>query len=212
MACDGCCGPKDLTGASPGYRRALALVVALNLGCGTVEMAAGFLGRSQALKADALDFIGDGLITLLAFVALSRGPVWRARAALVQGAFLALLGVGVILSSVYRMFVAGAPDPETMGLMGGIALAANLASAALLVRYRNGDASARAVWLFSRNDALGNVGVILAGGLVAWTGTVWPDPAAALIIAVLFEWSALEIIRAARTELSPALTAEPSGR
>lgn len=200
MPCERCRGPDDMASTSPGYRRALAVVVALNLGMGVVEVAGGFLARSQSLKADALDFLGDGLITLLAFAALSRGPAWRARAMLLQGSFLALLGAGVLAASIYRAFVRTAPDPQTMGLLGLLGLAANLASAAILIPHRAGDASARAVWLFSRNDALANLAVIAAGGLVSWSGTVWPDLIAATAIAGLFEASALEIIHSARAE------------
>ena len=67
----------------PAYRRALWIVVTLNVGYGIVEMIGGFLAGSQALKADALDFIGDGLITFLGLLAISWPLVWRARSALI---------------------------------------------------------------------------------------------------------------------------------
>ncbi|GMU82422.1 MAG: cobalt transporter [Planctomycetota bacterium] len=200
---DGCdtCRVQDLSDASPGYRKALMVVIALNLGMGAVEVAGGIVGTSQALKADALDFLGDGFITLLGLVALGRSPRWRSKAAFLQGAFLAALAVGVIGAAVFRALVQRMPSAEVMGGLGVAALVTNVTAALLLVRYRHGDASVRAVWLFSRNDALGNVAVIVAAALVTWTGTVWPDLVAALGIAGLFLSSAVEILKNARAEM-----------
>lgn len=211
-SCD-TCRVQDLSHASPGYRRALMVVIALNLAMGAVEMAGGIVGTSQALKADALDFLGDGLITLLGFLALGRSPRWRSKAAFLQGVFLAVLAVGVIGAAAFRALAQRMPSAEVMGGLGVAALVTNVVAALVLVRYRRGDASVRAVWLFSRNDALGNLAVIVAAGLVAWTGTVWPDLVAALGIAGLFLSSAVEILQDARSELRATYQAiEESGR
>lgn len=199
--CDSCRVDRDLSKVNPGYRRALMVVIALNLGMGAAEVVGGIMGASQALKADALDFLGDGLITLLGLLALGRSGHWRSKAALAQGIFLAVLGVLVVGAALYRAFVPRMPSAELMGGLGVAALATNVAAALLLVRYRHGDANVRAVWLFSRNDALGNVAVILAAGLVGWTGTVWPDLIAAMGIAGLFLHAAIEILRDAWREL-----------
>jgi Co/Zn/Cd efflux system component len=158
-------------------------------------------GKSQALKADALDFLGDGTITLIALVAISHGPRWRARAALLQGIFLTVLGLGVIGAAVYRIIERKLPDAEVMTWFGAAALAVNVASALVLIPHRKGDANVRAVWLFSRNDALGNVAVLIAARLVFWTGTPWPDLVTAGLIGGLFLLSAVDIIRNARREL-----------
>ena len=91
-----------------------------------------------------------------------------------------------------------------MGVFGVIALVINVAAAWVLVPHRKDDANVRAVWLFSRNDALGNVAVVIAAGLVAWTGTPWPDLAVAAIIAGLFLQSAWEIMNHARADLGRA--------
>lgn len=204
MTCDDRCRPKDLTHASRGYRRALVIVVALNLGMGVAEMLGGLFGRSQALKADALDFLGDGTITLMALIAISHGPRWRARAALLQGVSLTVLGLGVIAAAVYRVIEQRLPDSEVMTWLGAAALAVNVASALVLIPHREGDASVRAVWLFSRNDALGNVAVLIAAWLVFWTGTPWPDLVATGLIGGLFLHSAVDIIRDSRRELQRA--------
>ena len=198
--CDDC-RPKDLTHSTPTYRRALWIVALLNLGMGAAEIVGGFLACSQALKADALDFLGDGGHHLLGLVAIRQGQRWRARSAFLQAVFLAAMGVGVLAATVYRVLVQQMPEAETMGLFGILALAVNIGCAVVLIPHRKGDANVRAVWLFSRNDALGNVAVLIAAGLVAWTRTPWPDLAVAGIVAGLFLHSAWEISIDARREL-----------
>lgn len=202
--------PKDLSHITPAYRRALWIVVLINVGYGLVEIVAGFVARSQALKADALDFMGDGLITFLGLLAIGWSLVWRARSALIQGLFLAALGVGVLLNTAYRVLVLNQPEAELMGAFGMIALVANVAAALVLIPHRAGDANVRAVWLFSRNDALGNVAVVIAAGLVFWTKTAWPDLVVAVIISGLFLQSAWSIIRDARTDLREARSLSPA--
>lgn len=197
----GCTGDSARAEKDPGYRRALWIVVLLNLGFGACEIVGGFIANSQALKADSLDFIGDGTITLVGLIALGWTAAARARIALVQGIFLLTLGLGVIGVALWRALTAVAPEAELMGGIGIVALVVNVASAFVLSRFREGDANVRAVWLFSRNDALANVAVIVAAGLVAWTGSAWPDLTVAAVIAVLFLHSAYEILRGARAEL-----------
>ncbi len=179
-------------------------MVLLNAGYGVIQMAAGYLAGSQALKADALDLLGDGLITFLGLAAIGWSLVWRARAALVQGLFLGALGISVLVNTVYRVLVLSQPEAQAMGLFGGIALLVNVAAALVLLPHRTGDANVRAVWHFSRNDAIGNLAVIIAAGLVAWTGTPWPDLVVALVIAGLFLQSSWTIVRDARADLREA--------
>lgn len=186
---------------SRAYRRALWVVVLLNVGYGVIEIAGGFIAGSQAVKADALDFLGDGLISFLGLAAIGWPLVWRSRAALLQGVFLAALGLGVFGNTIYRVIVQQAPEAGLMGLFGVIALFVNIAAAAVLLPHRKGDANMRAVWLFSRNDAIGNLAVVIAAGLVAWTRTAWPDLAVAFVIAGLFLHSAWSIVADARKEL-----------
>jgi Co/Zn/Cd efflux system component len=188
----------------PAYRHALWIVVILNVGYGLVEMAGGFLAGSQAVKADALDFIGDGLITFLGLLAIGWSLVWRARSALIQGIFLGVLGLGVLATTLWRVFTQTMPDASLMGLFGIIALVVNVLAVLPLMRFRKGDANMRAVWLFSRNDAIGNASVVVAGGLVAWLGSAWPDLIVAFGIAGLFLHSSWSIIRDAQADLKTA--------
>lgn len=186
---------------APSYRRALWTVVVLNVGYGVFEMIGGFLADSQAVKADALDFVGDGVITLLGLLAIGWSLAWRARAALFQGVFLALLGMGVLVNTAYRLLIQEQPEAAAMGFLGLIAFVVNVASAAVLLPHRTGDANVRAVWLFSRNDAIGNAAVVVAAGFVAWLRTPWPDLVVAAVIASLFLHSSWSIVRDARADL-----------
>lgn len=193
--------PKDLSHITPTYRRALLIVVLLNIGYGLVEMVGGFFADSQALKADALDFLGDGSITFLGLIAIGWGLKLRARSALIQGIFLGSMGIGVLVYTIYRTQVLQTPEVGLMGSLGVIALLINVIAVIILLPHRKGDASVRAVWLFSRNDALGNILVVVAAGFVFWTNTSWPDLIAAGIIASLFLQSSWSIIRDARNDL-----------
>ena len=198
----GCEADTERAGTDPAYRRALWIVVILNVGFGVLELAGGFIAGSQALKADSLDFIGDGSMTLFGLIALGWTAVARSRVALVQGLFLASLGLGVVGFAVWRAFNAIPPEAGLMGGIGIVALIVNIAAALVLARFRNqGDAQARAIWLFSRNDALANIAVIAAAALVGWTGEAWPDLLVAGMIALLFLHSAYDIIRDAQREL-----------
>lgn len=192
------------THETPAYRRALWWVVGLNLTMGVVEAVSGYLAGSQALKADALDFLGDGVITGLGLVAVAWSAGARAYTALAQGVFLAVMGLGVLAVTLYRVFVIEMPEAALMGGLGLVALAVNVACAVILLRYRQGDANVRAVWLFSRNDAIGNAAVVVAALAVGATGTPWPDLIVAAAIAALFIHSSVKIIGGALSELGPA--------
>jgi Co/Zn/Cd efflux system component len=169
-------------------------VAGLNLVLGVAESVSGYVAGSQALKADALDSLGDGVITGLGLLALNWGAGARNRAAVIQGVFLALMGFGVLAATVYRVLVTQVPEAYLMGSFGLVALAVNVTSTVILLRYRQGDANVRAVWLFSRNDAIGNAAVVAAALVVAATGSPWPDLLTAAAIAGLFVHSSVRIV------------------
>ena len=201
-SCCGCHADRDRAASDPAYRRALWIVVLLNLGFGFVEIIGGYLAPSQALKADALDFLGDGSITLVGLLALAWSERTRAGVAFTQGCFLGALGLGVIGAAMWRMLHALTPEAALMGGLGFAGLLVNVCAAIALIPFRERHGSnARAIWLFSRNDALANVAVIIAALLVAWLASPWPDLVVAVFIAALFLHSAWEIIRDASREL-----------
>lgn len=201
---NGCCNDDDVAfdGTSVAYRNALIAVIVINAGMFAVEAVAAFSAMSQALKADALDFLGDSVTYTLSLWAVSKSPAIRARAALFKGVSLGVMGIAVIGMTVYRVIIQGQPDGETMGLIGGIALLANVVSALILLRFRNGDANVRSVWLCTRNDAIGNVAVICAAVLVVWASSPWPDLVVAAAMGALFFQSSIGIVKQARAELA----------
>jgi Co/Zn/Cd efflux system component len=201
----GCCGNDvRFDGMSAAYKRALWAVIAINGTMFLAELGAGFFAGSQALKADALDFLGDTFTYALTLFVIGMPLLWRARAALLKGLTLGAMGLWVLGSTAYHVLVLGVPQAEVMGVVGFLALTANLTSVLLLLKYRNGDANVRSVWLCSRNDAIGNLAVILAAGGVWASGAAWPDLLVAGVMASLFLWSSAQIVRQARLELKQA--------
>jgi len=205
----GCCGnDAKFDGVSDDYKRRLWIVIALNATMFVVEMTAGHLAKSQALQADALDFAGDALTYGISLAVIGASIRARTNAALFKGMSLLLMGLWVFGSTVYRVFYVGVPAAEIMGVVGFLALLTNLASVFLLVRYKDGDANVRSVWLCSRNDAIGNVAVMIAALGVWGTATRWPDLIVATIMAALFLSSAFQIIRQAFAERREMITHE----
>ena len=197
----GCCGHEArFDGVSADYKRRLWIVIALNAAMFVVEMGAGQVARSQALQADALDFLGDALTYGISLAVIGASLRVRSNAALLKAVSLLVMGLWVFGSTLWRVFYVAVPEAQIMGVVGVMALAANLASVALLVRYKDGDANVRSVWLCSRNDAIGNVAVMLAALGVWGTATGWPDLIVAGIMAALFLSSAFQIIRQALAE------------
>ncbi len=197
-----CCGHSHGTfdGMSKDYRRRLWLVIALNGGMFIVEMIAGQAAGSKALQADALDFFGDAVTYGISLAVIGASLKTRAMAALAKGTSLFLMGVWVAATTLYQVFVLGVPQAAVMGSIGFLALAVNLASVLLLVRYKDGDANVRSVWLCSRNDAIGNVAVMLAAAGVWGTASAWPDLIVAGLMAALFVSSSVQILSQAIKE------------
>ena len=193
--------PARFDGGSPSYRRILWIVIALNALMFAVEAAAGALAGSMALQADAMDFAADAATYGLTLYVIGKPDRWRAGAALIKGASLALMGCYVLGATLWRVFVTGVPEPIVMGAVGLAALAVNVTAALLLFRFRDGDANVRSVWLCSRNDAIGNLAVMLAALGVFGTGAAWPDLGVAAIMAGLFLYSSASILRQSLGEI-----------
>ena len=196
----GCTGNPRFDGMDPRYKRALWAVIAINAGMFIVEMAAGRIAGSQALQADALDFLGDTLTYGISLAVIGAGVRARSTAALCKGVSLTLMGLWVLGATAYSIVVLGLPRAEIMGGIGLMALAANVASVLLLLRYKDGDANVRSVWLCSRNDAIGNIAVMGAAGAVWLTASAWPDLIVAAAMAGLFLNSSFLILRQAWQE------------
>ncbi|KQO52304.1 cation transporter [Methylobacterium sp. Leaf85] len=190
-------GVPVFDGVDPRYKRVLWFVIALNGAMFVTEMAAGQAAGSQALKADALDFLADTVTYGLSLAVIGASLRTRSLAALAKGVSLSLMAVWVFGSTLYQTLVLGVPSAEWMGGIGLLALAANVASVLLLMRYKDGDANVRSVWLCSRNDAIGNI-VVMGAALAVWgTTSAWPDLAVAALMAGIFLSSSVQILRQA---------------
>lgn len=201
----GCCGEnRNFDGTSLAYRRILLIIIAINGVMFGVEMVAGWLADSQALQADALDFLGDTISYSVSLWAIGKALSIRSRAAMVKGISLTLMAAWVAGSTLYKVFILNTPDALTMGSVAIATFVANMVSVLLLMKYRDGDANVRSVWLCSRNDAIGNLIVVAAASGVWATSSAWPDLTVAFIMAALFLSSSIQIIRQARLEMAQA--------
>lgn len=203
-ACGCSSGTVTFDGTDPRYRQVLWLVIVLNAAMFFVEMGGGLAAGSLALQADSLDFAGDAMTYGLSLAVIGMAASIRAKAALFKGLTLGLISLYILGSALYRTFFVGVPEPLTMGVIGVLALAVNLGSVGLLWKWRDGDANVKSVWLCSRNDAIGNVAVLGAAGVVAITSTQWADLAVAVLMSCLFLSTSYHIVKAARQELAVA--------
>jgi Co/Zn/Cd efflux system component len=201
MGADCCAHGTTFEGLSAEYKRRLWIVIAINASMFLVEMGAGALAGSQALQADALDFLGDATTYGISLAVLGTSIQIRARTAILKALSLTAMALWVLGSTAYHVIVLGIPRAEIMGAIGILALAANVASVVILMRYKDGDANVRSVWLCSRNDAIGNVAVMVAALAVWGTATKWPDLLVAAIMAGLFLTSSIQILRQSLREI-----------
>ncbi len=185
----------------PGYRRVLWIALLVNALMFGVEIVVGVAAGSMSLLADSLDFFGDAANYGIGLAVLGSALAVRARAAILKAATMGLFGAWVLGSSVWLAFNGGVPDAHAMGVVGALALIANLGVAVLLYRFRSGDSNMRSIWLCTRNDALGNLAVLAAALGVFGTGTRWPDLVVATIMGSLALVAAVQVIRDARHEL-----------
>jgi Co/Zn/Cd efflux system component len=169
-----------------------------------VEGIASLQSGSVSLMADAIDFFGDSANYVLSLSVLGMGMLWRGRAAMVKGLTMAVFGLVVWGRGIWVMQSGITPEPLTMGLVGFLALAANVSVAALLFHYRDGDSDMRSVWLCSRNDAIGNIAVMTAALGVFGTGTAWPDLIVAGIMGTLAFTAGISVVRHARSDIAGA--------
>lgn len=203
---DQCCAGKSGKTAlnDPKWRRILWIALVINAAMFGVEIVAGVAADSRALQADALDFLGDAANYAISLGVAGMALAWRARAALLKAATMLAFGLWVLGSALWGFLNGTTPQAETMGIIGALALASNVAVALMLYRYRTGDANMRSVWICSRNDAIGNLAVLAAALGVFGTGQGWPDLAVAAIMAALAIWGSLDVFRHARGDLASA--------
>lgn len=194
---DSCCENKagELAQLRASQSRVLYIALAINAVMFLVEFSAGWIANSTALLGDSLDMFGDASVYALTLFVLDRSRRARAGAAVFKGGFMLLFGVVVVADAIRKLLIQDVPAADWMGVVGALALLANGICFALLYRHRADDLNMRSTWLCSRNDLFANSSVIIAAGLVAVTGSLWPDIIVGLAIASLFLHSAWQVIR-----------------
>ena len=206
--CD--CSSEEAPANNARWRRVLWVALVVNAVMFAGELVVGLVSESQALRADALDFLGDSANYAISLGVAGSALVLRARAAVAKGATLAALGLSVLVSTAIAAWHGSVPHADMMGVVGIIALVANGGVAVMLFRYRDGDANRRSVWICSRNDAIGNIAVVAAAAGVFGTGTAWPDLIVAAIMAALGMSGGWQIFRHAMRDLSEARSTQDS--
>jgi len=201
-----CCGHdhhhnQDAHGGGPGYRRVLWAVLAINATMFMVEIGAGVAAGSASLQADALDFFGDAANYAISLFVIGMALRVRAIAALGKGISMGVFGLWVLGTVLWHLAHGTLPSAITMGAVGVAAFAANAASFALLWAYRSGDANMRSAWICTRNDAIGNLAVLLAAAGVFGTRSGFPDLIVATIMAGLALQGAWTVIRQSLGEI-----------
>jgi Co/Zn/Cd efflux system component len=201
-----CCDHAHERGAaaaanSPIYRRVLWVALAVNLAMFFVEIGAGLAAQSASLLADSLDFLGDAGNYGLSLFVLGMALQWRARASLLKAASMGAFGLWVAATTIQHAVAGTVPAAPVMGIVGALAFAVNLGVAALLYRWREGDSNMRAVWICTRNDAIGNLAVLVAAAGVFGSGTGWPDYIVAATMSGLALVGAFQVARQALQEL-----------
>jgi len=208
-----CCDHAHERGAaaanSPTYRRVLWVALSLNLAMFFVEIGAGLAAQSVSLLADSLDFLGDAGNYGLSLFVLGMALRWRARASLLKAASMAAFGLWVAATTIQHAVVGTVPAAPVMGVVGALAFATNLGVAALLYRWREGDSNMRSVWICTRNDAIGNLAVLVAAAGVFGSGTGWPDYIVAAIMSGLALVGSVQVARAALAELADTENCHP---
>lgn len=199
-----CCA-HEVEARTAAVRRVLWIVLAVNAVMFVVEGVAGLFARSASLQADALDFLGDAATYAVSLLVLSRSLRWRAGAGMAKGVLMALMSCGIFIAAAAHATTPGAPPAAaTMGVVGLVALTANIMCAALLYRYRSAESNLRSAWLCSRTDALNNVAVLAAAAGVWGTASSWPDLVVGAGLATLVLFSAAQVMHQALAELTVA--------
>jgi cation diffusion facilitator family transporter len=195
---DSCCSSKgqelERIAQQADQRQVLLIVLAINAVMFFVEFGAGILAGSTALMADATDMLGDALVYAVSLYALARSDRWKAGAAMFKGAFILLLGLGIVINVIVKIRSGVPPSSNLMLAFGALALVANLACLRLLWRFRSLDVNMSSTFECSRNDVISNVGVLVAAAAVALFASPWPDIVIGSAMAVLFLRSSFRVL------------------
>ena len=185
--------------STAGERSTLLLLLGINAAMFVVEFIGGWIAQSTGLIADSLDMFADAAVYSVSLYAVGRMASAQARAARLSGYLQMMLALGALAEVGRRFLGGGDPEPPMMAAISFLALVANVTCMALISRHRKGGLHMRASWIFSTNDVIANLGVILAAGLVAITGSRLPDLVVGAAIAGVVLAGALRILKMSRS-------------
>ncbi len=191
--------PKNIA-----FKKVLWIALILNLSMFFVEVIFGVLSHSLSLRADAIDFLGDSASYFISLFVINSAVTTKAKVSMGKALFMIVFGGWILVEAAMRFFSHQVPESFTMSWVGAMALIVNGICAYLLFKFKDGDSNMQSVWLCSRNDAIGNLGVMLASLGVFWWGTQWPDLVVAILMASLAVQSGFQVLRSARNELALA--------
>lgn len=190
--------PDAATGGGNAEVRTLKVVLAINAGMFVAEFVGGYLAESTGLIADSLDMVADAAVYGISLHGASRSEAGQRSAARLSGYVQLLLALGALGEVIRRTVTGSEPEAPTMALVGALALVANVTCMWLLAGHRKGGAHMKASWIFTTNDVIANIGVIVAAGLVTLTASSIPDLVVGALIAGVVLSGALRILRLAR--------------
>lgn len=185
----------------PAWQKSILRQVLLwNLGLFVGLGVAGWVADSSALMANAVDNASDAAVYLISYLAIDRHPAWKRWAAMLSGIMLLLFACFVLADVVRRWLGDAEPVGLTMMVLALVAAGINLWCLVLLRRIQSDDVNMQAAETFSFNDFISNGGVLIAGGLVLWIGSPWPDLIAGALIALVAIVGGIGILRSVRAD------------
>ncbi|MDO6840246.1 cation transporter [Paraglaciecola chathamensis] len=195
----GCGSEVEIKDAS--QKRVLYWLLGINATMFFVEMTVGILADSTALIADSMDMLTDAVVYGIGIYAVGKSILHKAKAAQISGYFQLLLGVIILIDITRRLFLGSEPISSLMIGMGFIALIANVTCLMIIRNHKNDEVHIRASWIFSANDVIANMGVIIAGVLVVWLDSRAPDLVIGCIVSIVVLRGAWMILKDAKQEV-----------
>lgn len=180
-------------------KKTLRILLAINAVMFVVELGLGWLAQSTGLIADSLDMLADAAVYGLSLYAVGKGVLRQAKAAHISGILQIILGLGVLFEVARRLMFGSEPQSLLIIVVGAVALLANIACMLLISKHKDGGVHMRASWIFSTNDVIANLGVIISGILVAIIGSRIPDLVIGTLIALVVIWGGIKILQDAKT-------------
>ena len=183
-----------------GEGRVLKILLSINAFMFIAEITLGILSESTALIADSLDMLADATVYGIGLYAVGKEAFVKIKAAHISGIFQIILGASVFMDILRRAILGSEPESFLMIFVGIAALIANIICLHLISKHKKGEVHMRASWIFSKNDVIANLGIILGGGLVYLLDSRFPDLIIGLAISIIVIRGGIHIVKDANNE------------